>query len=144
MDTLLKGYLRKRHGKWTMLLKYRDDKGDVRMLSKATDIDCGKDGDEKTGRAAAERLLMAWRDELVRESVNETVVGASMPLGEYLLWFLGNKNLKTHTIEAYKSWQRRIDASGLGSIPINEVTPTDIINFEGSLYADGLSALTGE
>ena len=147
------GFVRKNHGVWTAVVKYKDN-GKLGSLSKSTGIKCYPDKvDPRTkevvkrdnrGKTSAETFLRKWRTELETEALEGTEVSdaSNTPLSDYIETFLTFKSVKSSTMSGYKTSRRKLERSPMGELPLGKITASHILEWESSLFSEGLSEST--
>ncbi|WP_322354139.1 site-specific integrase [Paratractidigestivibacter sp.] len=149
------GCVAKNHGKWLAIITWQED-GKQRRMTKTTGVRCYEDKiDEKTGKvkknstgkALAEAVLRAWRDELVAaESAGEEVRGSELTVREYVLSYIEDKEragtVRDVTTKGYRTALGHLTGTGLGDARMADVTHREIMDWEQGLVEEGLAPAT--
>ena len=137
------GYVVKDYGTWRAIINWQGPDKKQHRLSKTTKVKCSPKKGDNRGKGAAEEFLRKWRDELVlQEQECEEIIESSTPFQTYCQQFLNLLNIKTSTRTGYLAAMKWITESELGSLPICQITRTDIAQWEKGLIDSGLSSAT--
>lgn len=149
------GYVTKNHGHWRAVINWQEN-GKQHRLTKTTEVRCYKDKiDEKTGKvkknstgkALAEAVLRAWRDELVAaESSSQETRSSKLTVCEYVLTYIEDKeragNVRVVTTKGYRTALGHLKGTVLGETRMADVTHREIMGWEQGLVEDGLAPTT--
>lgn len=149
------GYVTKNHGHWRAVINWQEN-GKQHRLTMTTEIRCYEDKiDEKTGRvkknstgkALAEAVLRAWRDELVAaESSSQETRSSTLTVCEYVLTYIEDKeragNVRVVTTKGYRTTLGHLKGTLLGETRMADVTHREIMDWEQGLVEDGLAPTT--
>lgn len=136
-------YVRKDRKNWLAVVNYQQG-GKQRRLTRSTGVPCNKVND--SGKRKAQQFLDAFRDELMARESLTGEVGKRDPnqstFAAYALEWVRIVDVKPSTRRGYLSGVRRIAASTIGSIPLNEVGRKDVMAFDAELREEGLASTT--
>lgn len=147
------GFVRKNHGTWTAVVKYKD-RGRLGSVSRSTGIKCYPDvidpktGDvrkvDNRGKAGAESFLRKWRIELETESQEgvEESSASNVPLPDYIDTFLSFKSIKASTMAGYRITKKKILGTPMADLPICDITTKHVMEWEATMFEEGLSEST--
>lgn len=120
-------------GSWRGVLKYRDEKGDWRQISKTL---------EATGKRAAQKELRAWRAAMEEmeefHKADEVVKEQKETVEEYVSRYIQGKvnSVERSTLSGYQVLLRRQIAPFIGSFPIDDLTPDIVQEWINNLSSD--------
>ena len=147
------GFVRKNHGVWTAVVKFKDN-GKLGSVSKSTGIKCFPDKvdphtkevikADNRGKTSAETFLRKWRIELETEALETAEVSdaSTVSLSDYIDTFLSFKSIKPSTLSGYEISKRKILNTPMGGLKLSEITAKHIMEWEATMFDEGLSEST--